>query len=512
MATIVPSRHIAVVQHAGDGKKLSEALHSWRNRLWVQQTLRWTGNGIIVGIIPACLLLLIARFIPWATALYWAVGVAVASFICALVAALWYRPSFARSARLVDARLSLHDRLSTAWELRDDSTPISVLQRRDALKQLGEHTPARAISLWPRRLRLITTGVVVIVLALLLLLPNPMNAVLQQQAAFQKLLASQLAAINHARQVIDNQPALSAEERATIDKILREALAQLQQAKNETQAQQILAQAQAQLDQLRDPQATSKARARAAASSLLQSSPNSNLSNVGKALATGDSKALGTALQKLASQVNNMTSAQRAQLAQQIEQAANQALDNPQLSSSLHQLAKAVADGSPAEVSDAVKSLEAAAAHDSANQAMSNSIDQASQTLANAANTLASSTNSNTGQNPGQGQTPGQAQNPGQGQGPGQGQQNNGSGGQSNTGNKSGKSEQVFVPGQVGTGTSTIGGKGDNGTVQPGSSVPYSQVIAQYAQMAHDAIDNSSVPPDMKDLIQGYFNTLEGRQ
>ena len=511
MAIIAPLRQEAVVQNAADSKRLTVSLHSWRNRLWAQQILRWVENGVITGISLACILLLISRFVPWATALYWAIGVATVSLLCALGAALWFRPSFARSARLVDARLSLHDRLSTAWELRDDSAPISVLQRHDALKQLSKHTPAVAISLRPRRIRLITTGVVAIVLALLLLLPNPTNAVLQQQAAFQDLLARQIAAINHVRTAIDSQSAISAQERALIDKILRETLAQLQQAKNETQAQQILAQAQAKLNQLRDPQASNKAQATAAASSSLQSSSNPDLSAAGQALATGDSKGLDTALQKLASQVNSMTAAQRAQLAQQIEQAANQALDNPQLSSALHQLAKAVAGGSPSEVSDAVKAVETAAAQESANQASTSSLDQASQALQNAASMFASSTDSSAGQNPGQSQNPGQAKNPVQGQIPGAGQGNSGSGGPNGTGDKSGKGEQVFVPGQVGTGTSTIGGNGGNGTVQPGQSVPYSQVIAQYAQMAHDAIDNSNIPPDLKELIQGYFNSLEGQ-
>lgn len=512
MATIAPSRHAALSQGAAAGKGLSEALRSWRRRLWIQQMLRWTENGVIAGIILACLLLLISRLTPWAGAIYWAIGVATASLLYALGAALWYRPSFARSAHLVDTRLALHDRLSTAWELRNDSAPISVLQRRDALKQLGKHTPAAAISLWPRRIRLITFGAVVIVLALLLLLPNPMNTVLQQQTAFQNQLASQIAAINQIRKEIDNQAAISAQERAQIDKILRETMSQLQQAKNGAQAQQALAQAQAMLNQSRDPQATSKALARAAASSSLANSSNANLSAAGKALATGDNKGLNTALQKLASQISNMTPAQRAQLAQQIEQSANQALNNPALSSALHQLAKAVADGSPGEISDAINAFETAAANDSANQALANSIDQASQTLQNTANTLASSTDNSNGQNSGQAQTPGQGQNPGQGQAPGQGQGINGSGGQNNAGNKPGKNEQVYVPGQVGSGTSTISTNGDNGAVQSGSPVPYSQVIAQYQQMAHDAIDNSSIPPDLKDLIQGYYNSLEGHQ
>jgi hypothetical protein len=29
--------------------------------------------------------------------------------------------------------------------------------------------------------------------------------------------------------------------------------------------------------------------------------------------------------------------------------------------------------------------------------------------------------------------------------------------------------------------------------------------------MAHDAIDNSSISPDDKDLVHDYFNSLEGR-
>jgi hypothetical protein len=512
MVTNVPSRHSAIAHDDTDGERFIETLYPWRRRLWIQQLLNWTENAVIIGIICVCFLLLISRFIPWANVSYWAFGIAIVFLLCAIGAALRYRPSFARSAHVIDTQLALHDRLSTAWELRDNSAPISVLQRRDALGQLSKHTPATTISLRPGRIRLLSFGIAAIVLVWLLLIPNPMNAVLQQQAAFQARLNRQIAAINQARAVIDNQTAISAQERAVIDKILRDALAHLQQSSSEEQAQQSLAQAQSKLNQLRDPQASQKAQARANASSALQNSSNANLSNAGKALATGDNKALDSSLQNLASQLNTMTPAQRAQLAQQIERAANEAQNNPQLSSALHQLAKAVADGKSGEVSDATKTLESAAAQDSANQATSDSIDQASQSLQNAANALASSTDSSNGQNSSQSQTPGQGQNPGQTKASGQGQGISGQSGQNNTNNSSGKNEQVFVPGQVGSGTSNISVDGSTGTVQSGKPVPYSQVIAQYSQMAHDAINNSNIPPDLKNLIQDYFNSLEGRQ
>src|SRR5205823_548564 len=210
--------------------------------------------------------------------------------LCAIGAALWYRPSFSRSAHYIDSQLALHDRMSTALELRHNSTPISVMQRRDAIRQLRKHAPAVTISLGPGRVRLLAFGVATIVIAVLVLIPNPMNTLLQQQAALQARLNRQIAAINQTRSVIDNQTSISPQERSLIDKILRDALARLQQSSSQEQAQQSLAQAQAQLNQLRDPQASQKAQARANASSSLQNSSNANVSNTGKALASGDSK------------------------------------------------------------------------------------------------------------------------------------------------------------------------------------------------------------------------------
>jgi len=512
MVANAPSRYSALAHEENEGERFIENLQPWRRRLWIQQILRWIEYGIIISMICACFLLLISRIIPWSTAPYWAIGSTIGILLCVISATLWYRPSFMRSAHYIDSQLSLHDRVSTALEFRHNSTPISVMQRHDALRQLRKHAPAITISLWPGRARLLTFGITTIVIAVLILIPNPMNALLQKQAALQARLNRQLAAINQTRLVIDNQAAISPQERALIDKILRDALARLQQSSSQEQAQQSLAQAQSELNQLRDPQASQKAQARANASSSLQNSSNANLSNTGKALASGDSKALNSSLQNLASQIANMTPAQRAQLAQQIERAANQGQNNPQLSSALHQLAKAVADGNPSEVSDATKTLESVASQDSANNASNDSINQASQSLQNVANALASSTDNSTGQSARQTQTPSQGQNPGQTIAPGHVQGISGQGGQNNTNNNSGKNEQVFVPGQVGSGTSNISVDGSSGTVQSGNSVPYSQVIAQYSQMAHDAIQNSNIPPDMKNLIQDYFNSLEGRQ
>ena len=512
MATLAPLRPEAQDALTGE-QKLALALLPWRRRLSLQQGLRWTTNGLVAGLLLACLLLLISRFIPFPTVLFWAVAVLAAALLCAGGLAIYYRPAPGGSARRLDALLGLHDRLSTAWEYRADSSSLPALQRRDALEKLAAFAPARAIPLRPGRARLLALGVVALAFVLLIVLPNPANTAFQQQQAFQNSLSRQIAQLNHIRQLIDSQASISQQMRDQLDKILQQAMSRLQQARDATQAQQIIAQAQQQLNQLRDPQAGAKTTANAAASSTLQTSPNATLKALGKALATGDSKGLSSALQKLASQIGGMTADQRARLAQQIAQAANAASGNPQLASALQQLAKATADGSASDIADAIKAVENASAAASADQSTNNSINQAAQALQNVANAIASSStnspNANANQvtgspNPGQGRSPGNS--------PSYSQGNQGTSGQGNKSDKTGKSEQVFVPGQVSSGSSTTTSNGDTGTVQQGTSVSYAQVLAQYTQMAHDAIDNSNIPPDLKRLINNYFNSLNGQK
>lgn len=529
MATIAPS-HIAKVPAASDAasvEQLVQALRPWRRKLTIQQVLKWAEAGFVTGLIVASLLLLISRLVPWSSALYWAIGAGSTCLLCALATALWFRPSLTRTARVIDRRLALHDRLSTAWEFQHKTSTLATMQRRDALTQLGKHTPSKSVSLRASRSYLVILGIVAIAFVLLLLLPNPMTAVLQQQAAFQARINKQIASIEHLRSIIDHQTSTSPEERKQIDQILKNLETQLSNAKNETQAQQALAQAQTKLAQLPNPQTTNKIQASSAAGSSLQNSSNSSLNALGQALAKGDSKGLAAALKNLASQISKLSPAQRAQLAQQLEQAASQASQDPSLSSALHDLAKATASGNQSDIASAMQAVENAASQTASAQADQKTIDQAAQGLQQAQNTLASASD---GSNQGQGQQSqgqqgqGQGQNQGQGQGQsGQGQQGQGQGqgqsgqghggnsGGNDKGNNNGHGEQVYVPGQTGSGSSSQTNGGNNGIVQPGQSVPYSQVIEQYNQMAHDAIDNSSIPPDLKDLVHGYFDTLEGQ-
>jgi hypothetical protein len=552
MATLTPQRTISIAPEPLDSNSVITALRPWRRRLFLRQVLHWTTAGLIAGLILACLVLVIARIVPWAMAPYVALSLLVVGVICALAASIWLRPTIASTAHIADTQLKLYDRLGTAWEMRHQTSAVTMLQRRDALKQLGKHRPDDTIHLGFKRPTLLLFMSVIIALALLIALPNPMNAVLRQQAAFQAQIARQVNAIDQARHILDQQSNIPTAQKKQIDQILRDLQAKLQQAQNEAQAQQAIADAQAKLNQLQNPQAANQIQGQNAAGTSLQNSTNQYLRDAGQALSNNNTQSLSKALQNLAAQASKMTAAQRAQLAQQLEQAANQASQNPALSSALHQLAKAITDNNPSEISDASKAVQEAAQQDAANQAQSNAINQATQSLQQSANALASNTDNSTtqaqsGQNQGQNglqnqnnqnsvnsqnqgqsnqasqsQTQGQGQvqgqnnqsNQGKGQGKGQsqgGQGQGGKGGSNSPGNQQGKNDQVYVPGQISSGASTQTTGNNNNTVQQGNSVPYNQVIQQYSQAAHDAIDNSNAPPDVKDLVHNYFDTLEGQ-
>src|SRR5437899_2957183 len=101
MATLAPLRPEAHNDIAHE-EKLTRALRPWRRRLSLQQAVRWTANGLVVGMLLACLLLLVSRFIPFASVLFWAMAAIVITLLCAAGLALYSRPSFADSARRVD--------------------------------------------------------------------------------------------------------------------------------------------------------------------------------------------------------------------------------------------------------------------------------------------------------------------------------------------------------------------------------------------------------------------------
>jgi hypothetical protein len=65
----------------------------------------------------------------------------------------------------------------------------------------------------------------------------------------------------------------------------------------------------------------------------------------------------------------------------------------------------------------------------------------------------------------------------------------------------------VFVPGKQGKGAEIVR-NGPKGAPAPGALVPYQQVVGQYAQSAHQALDRAALPPSLQGDVRRYFSTL----
>jgi hypothetical protein len=133
------------------------------------------------------------------------------------------------------------------------------------------------------------------------------------------------------------------------------------------------------------------------------------------------------------------------------------------------------------------------------------------------------------GKGSGQGKGSGLGQGRGQGLGQGQGFGHNaltgrgtGSTGQGGTGGHGGgggkgsagpqgagkfSSSHIYIPQKPGRGPHTIL-NGPNGQPLSGASVPYTEVLGQYAASAHSALDRQGLPPNLQHDVLKYFSTI----
>lgn len=158
-----------------------------RRRLLVLRTVRRIACGLSAGVGAAVLLLTAARLWPIANVRWYAAGL----IGTALLAGAWAgvrRGVTAREAAMAMDRDGTEDAVGTALGLLHDNSAVARLQRQDAaalaeryVARLSEHLP------WPgwRNVRSFGGGTALLgaALAVLLLLPNPLDDMLADRAA-----------------------------------------------------------------------------------------------------------------------------------------------------------------------------------------------------------------------------------------------------------------------------------------------------------------------------------------
>jgi hypothetical protein len=451
-----------------------------------------------------------------------------------------------RVARRVDRELGLKERLSTAVELESGPEPtdgpgfpiaLVSLQHQDALVTARAIEPRRALPLrWQRR----PLGLAALLAALIVvaaLLPNPMDAVLEERAGVARAAEEQATALEKLAEQIEESQALSPEDREDLLRQLAELAEELRA--NPGDREEALAEL-SKLDEALRRRLDPGAAARQAALESLSAQLQALAQEASQEAAGSDAEAL----QALAEALANMEPAAQEALARELAALAGEASQagDGALAQALAALAQAAQQGDAAAAAEAAQ-----AAGQALSQAQSASAAQTE--LAEALARVQGSRQAIAGA----GRTGGQAVAQGEGQGEGQGQgrgqsQSGGPGGGGGTqadslppARRTGRAgapegegqagavgafgDQLYVPWERRTGAGEelviTGREGQEGQTQvreqdeplPGAEtdalVPYHEVYYEYLDAASQAMDQAPIPAGLRDYVRDYFSQLE---
>lgn len=121
---------------------LQKPVFAARRRLIVQSLLDWTSRIGLIAFCVAAVAIVVAKFvwmpIPFQTwTMWWLSGAAIAVCILAPTLAIWFREPFNSVATLVDQRLKLRERISSASQMSEAerATPMGAALWNDAVNR-----------------------------------------------------------------------------------------------------------------------------------------------------------------------------------------------------------------------------------------------------------------------------------------------------------------------------------------------------------------------------------------
>lgn len=522
----------------------------WRDGCLLVQRSFWFALAVAIPI------QVVGRFWPLAHLPVW-VLVPILLWLVLIMVFIWLQPmSLMLAARRVDAELRLKERLSTALYLKAQiginledrgitsqtqpgfQSELVTLQQQDALASARSISPHQAFPLRWRRKSLLLTAPLVVAIAVLAILPNPMDAILAKRAALASAIkdqATQVEKIKEDLQKDTNEQELTPEERQELLRKLEELAQKLRQNPgNQEQALADLSKLEEALRQKLDPNIEQRQAALDSLSTQMQVLAEKK----------GWSNEIGNleqGLEKMAEEWTNLSPSEQEAVAKSLSQLAAQAAQagDQNLAQALASLAQSLQTGKSTgkpggDVNTSIQAVMQAFTQTQKSLSTQKSLQQALAQLQASRQAIAQA-----GRNTSGSQNPGQAQGSGQSQGaPGGGGGTRadtlppatGSGsavqprGQAQSVAAEKLNSQVYVPVEKIQGSAELfiegqdTGQGETQVSQqkdslPGASgkvlVPYHQVYYTYLNTANQAMERSLIPPALKDYVRQYFSQLQ---
>lgn len=334
--------------------ELLALLRPIRRRLTVRKLVLRLAAGVVWGLGGSLLVLLIARLVPIPS--YKAIAAAVCLLAVAAGAAVAFvrRPDERECALLAD-RQGLAERVVTALEHRENTSPLAAAQREDAVRRLREALPRvlESIPVLPDAKRpAYAAGCLLSLCLLLLFWLNPQDERLARLAQEQEAQAAAQEAVAKLEQEAKAAEGLSDAQKKHLEEILAQAKKALAEADSQTERLQALKTAEKRLDRWKQAEQAKQAALQRLRQSLEQ---HPGLRQAAASLSSDDRQALVEALRQSAKAVEAMSAKEREDLAEKLQKAAEQlaqaadaagAEDAARTAEQLKQAAEQLAQGS----------------------------------------------------------------------------------------------------------------------------------------------------------------------
>ncbi|MCR4436783.1 MAG: hypothetical protein QHH06_14265 [Clostridiales bacterium] len=520
-----------------DMEYIYKSIKSLKNRMHLNNAVLSLMWGLAAASGTAFFLACLSLFVPVPFVMRILAGVYLFAVLLSLTAALFLRPGNLAVIKAADA-LGLKERLITAYELKDDGSPLSRVQRYDALKAASQTNFKALYAIkFPKY-----QGLACVVLALLTLLCLALPSGAREKAAGMENLANEVKKqaenIDKERKELSKKAILSDKKLQEINQRIDQLLKELKKADTEAKAVKALAKTKHELEELQNKGVSSELKQ---LGERLSESPATR--DFGEALKNGNLADMKQKLEQLNNRLKNLSPEGKKELAQKFEQAARELANSPELAQNLADLSQALASGDLSSLGSHMASLENTlsqlARSDSALaqamqqyenevlQQLSNSLDSARQQISSQGGQGSSTAQG--GENPGQGTGSGPSNKGGGGAGDQSSNRDLGYSGDESGGGarmpgqeKKKDYEGIYAPSRLGGDSSASQVKGSKGgagqsqwseaegaPVQKGNTVPYDQVLGEYKSEAMQSLEGSSIPPVMQDMVRDYFSSLE---
>ena len=426
-------------------------------------------------------------------------GIACSSavFISALVSLL-IPVNDMSCARAADVH-GLKERAQTALMITENS-PMAELLHSDAIDALAQFD-CRCIRFPSIKRHCLIAGAAIILATILCLVPNPQEEVLRSAMAFEKTMeeASTQAQTESEKPMSD----LSEKDRQELRKLLAELSREISESEDQMDAMLALGEAEQRLEALRERMAGD------AVNQLNDVLNDNGLGALAEAMDSGEEQMMEEALESAEADSLYAASQQVSGDMQNMLGAAARAMQSGDISGaagSLSQLQSAVQAGNFSQLGSASRLL----------SSLRSSIGSGGQGGNSGGNGQGNSIGNQPGEGVGNGAGPGstnQAQE-------GSGQEQAGRRGNADPRYKEGEYESIYDPTRLDASQTEISaqspqGEGDSmqaqlgpGAGQIGESVPYNQVIFDYADAAVKAADNQNLTAQERSWVNAYFASL----